>query len=687
MSSIPSNLSRVPNLLVSRLGLSGISRTSTDILRVSQQLTSGLEFQRPSEDTVRATTIGVLDDRLERSTQIKRNLSQASGSLGLLDTIFNEATNSANQARSIASQQSGTGSSTTERSAQASVVDQVLAGLFSSGNTKNLTGYLLGGSQTSSPPFQEFPSGYRYTGFGSGILTDLGQSSTVPVTLGPGNPLAKTATQSAGNVDYNPVLTPETRLADLSGSRGLGVAKGTVQFSVNGGSPVSVDLSGADTVEDVTTRLTNALRDYETTSGTTVLGPAGVGVSGGAISIDVAGGTPAPTIRFNDTFGGTSAQDLGLSSATPFDFSSTSALGADTNPKLTPRTPISALSGITGALGQLKVNNGGRTTLVDLSGAQTVGEVLSKLSDENLGIRADINSAGTGLDITNQVAGGRGGALSIEEVSTGNQTATRLGIRTFDSGTRTADLNFGKGVQIVDGKVDPVTGNPNPSLNVDFKITLGDPAQTTITVDLRPQDLTNVQTVLDRINSEAQSQLAAAGLPSTAFSAGLSTSTNGIVLRQDSTYTNALKVSAENNSPAAEQLGLLNGTFDTTSASLVGQDRAKVRVDSLFSDLIDLRDGLRRDDVNGISLAYSSLGISLDQLSETRGLVGAYSRRVDEATSRETDRVTLDTQSKSTLQDTDYTSASARYSLLQTQLEASLKVTAASQRQSLLDYI
>src|SRR6185295_6682710 len=119
-----------------------------------------------------------------------------------------------------------------------------------------------------------------------------------------------------------------------------------------------------------------------------------------------------------------------------------------------------------------------------------------------------------------------------------------------------------------------------------------DAAQTTLDIDLRPQDMTDIQSVINRINSQAGPQLAAAGLPPTAFGVGLADGANGLALYQDPTFTGPLKVNTLNNSQAAEQLGLTNGTYDPTSATLIGEDRSKVRVDSLFTHLIDLRDAL-----------------------------------------------------------------------------------------------
>jgi flagellin-like hook-associated protein FlgL len=74
-------------------------------------------------------------------------------------------------------------------------------------------------------------------------------------------------------------------------------------------------------------------------------------------------------------------------------------------------------------------------------------------------------------------------------------------------------------------------------------------------------------------------------------------------------------------------------------------------------------------------------------LGETRGLIGGYARQVDEAKVRETDRATLDEQTRSQLQDTDITAAATRFSLLQTQLQAGLQITALTHSRTLLDFL
>jgi flagellin-like hook-associated protein FlgL len=350
-------------------------------------------------------------------------------------------------------------------------------------------------------------------------------------------------------------------------------------------------------------------------------------------------------------------------------------------------SPITALGGLSDPLGSIRIKSMGYTTVVDLSNASTIEDVKNRIESTNLGLRVRINEAGNGIDIFNEVAGSAAQALSIENVSATDTTAQALGIRTFSAATRIADLNEGRGVSIVDGRVNPTTGQVDGNLNTDMVITLGDSASTTLTIDLRPQDMLTVQTVIDRINSQAAPQLQAAGLPANAFVARVNAATNGISLTQDSGFSAALSVRSLNNSQAPEDLGLLDSTYDAATSTLLGEDRAKIRVDNLFTQLIDLRDALRRNDTSGISLAGEKLGDAAGALAETRGLVGSYSKRVEQADTFQQERDTLDESVRSTLQDTDFAAAATQFSLLQNQLTAALQVTARGRQQSLMDFL
>lgn len=687
MSSIPSNLSRVPTMLSSRLLLSSLTSTNIDLLKVQSQLASNKQFTRFSENGIGAAQVSVLQDRLERGAQRMQNLSAAEATLGYLDTSLADATELILEAKGIASDQINTTSDATTRANQAIVIDGMIRSLYQLANRDTNGVYIFGGSTATRAPMEELRGGFRYIGQGSGILTDLGTWDDIPITIGGDNSIGETSTRLHGTVDLDPNATAATRLSDLNGARSLGITKGQIAISPNGTTPpIEIDLSGADTLGDVAEAITAAVREYEADNGVTILGPGGVGIAGEGLSFDMSAGA---TLAFNEVGQGITAQDLGLTGTT---FDTVTTNGAALDPRLSVLTPISALGGLTVPLGSVRFRftqgTTSTTTDVDLSGVQTIGDLRSAIQTQVPGVRVELNASGKGIDIFNEVSGVR---MGIEEVPGGADTATELGLRSLSPATRTTEFNNGRGVRIVTGQVNPTTGVVDRQFNTDFRITLGNGQQ--FAVDLRPEDMVSVQTVLDRINSEFASAVGQPPLVTTApplaagdFVAQLTDGRNGIAFTQ-TVGPDAIKVEKQNNSAAAEDLGLLGGVYDTGSATFIAQDRAEVRVNNLFSTLIDLRDALRANDTAGITLAGEELEKATDRLSEARALVGVYANRVDRATNRQLDLNNLDEQIRSGVQDLDYTEASIRFNALRTQLQAALQSGAQLQSLSLLDFL
>lgn len=686
MSSIPSNLTRAPNLLTAQLFASQLGRTNVELLTLQAQMSSLRAVSRMSDDAVKASAISTLDDRIERTAQRMTNLGTAGDVLDRLDASLSDASNLVRDAQAIASSQIGVGSDAVTRNNQAVVIEAMISSLADIANRETRGIFIFGGSTPSRAPLVSVSGGYRYIGQGSGLVTDLDIGERVPITLGGDNAIGEVSARLRSTADLNPALTSNTRLTSVAGGRGLGVSLGTINFSFDSGPTATVDVTEADTVQDVADAVTLAIRQYETDNSVTVLGPAGVSFSGGSLSIDVVsgGGAPAPNpqLTFTDAGAGVTAQDLGLAQAS---FDSTSPIGADLNARLTLQTSVTALSGVTHPMGSVRIRmtQGSVNSVhdVDLSGAQTVDDVRRLIEDASPGVRVRINDAGTGINVYNEVAGP---GLSIEEVPGGANTATELGIRSFHAETATTELNDGRGVRIVDGATNPVTGAPDPSRDVDFTIHLGNGDE--FTVDLRTQDLLNIQSVIDRINSQAAVAVAQGDIPAGSFSAGLTDGSNGISF-SDPLALGEITIEKQNNSAAAEDLGLMDGTYDATSATFLSQDRATVRVQNVLTTLMDLRDALRNNDSDGITLAGSQLDQHIDRLNATQGLVGVYGQRVSRASERQEDLDLLDRSSKSQLQDLDFAEASVRYNVLQTQLQAAMTVGARAQSTSLLDFL
>jgi len=683
MSSFPSNISRVPNLLTSRIALSNINRTNLSLFDLQAKLATGRAVNRPSDDPIRAATILTIDDRLELATQRLRNMDHATSALGQLDTALGEVSELLLEAKEIASSQTNVGASAEEREAQALVVQSLLDGLFEMSNRQSLVGHMFAGSTPGRAPVEEFLGGFRYVGRGSGLITDLGLGSSVPVTLGE-SPLGRTSARVQGSVSFDLSLTPETMLKDLHGGRGLGVEPGVIEFEFGGGPRAQIDLSHAKTIDDVVDEIRTSLREYEAENSMALLGPNGVSIQGGSILIDVQPNSlgPDPVLEFMDVGGGTTAEDLGLVLAPPLpEFSGGPTPGMDLDPILTWQTPVTMIDGA--PLGSLELSNGGQNSAVDLSGAQTFEDVRRAVEDAGLGLRVEIDRDRNTINIVNEVSAGRSGAMSISALVSGDTTAERLGIRSFSADTRIEDLNFGRGVRINTSTGGSGTGFSGPNGADDFRITLGDGRE--IDIDLRPEDIVTIGTVIQRIND----QVAAAGVavPSE-FEASVAEIGNGIQLRQTSSFSAPLEVSQLNNSYAFGDLGFGAGSSISSSGNaLTTEDRARIRVDSVFSDLIDLRDSLRSDDRFGITFAGEDLEISVSTVAQARGIVGGFQRRVEQAIVAQEDKMLIDEQIRSELRDLDFTSAAVQLNLLQTQLSAGLQTTALLQSRSLLDFL
>ncbi len=674
MSSFIPGLSRVPDMIIRRSSLNSITRVNSELFGVQDQLATGRAFSRPSQDAVRAAAIAGLDDSLSRSAQRLRNLEVSEGALNVLDSALGEATTLAQEARSLALAQLSAGADPAERAAQATVVDSMIESLLRIANRESLVGYIFGGTEPGKAPIEEFNGAFRFTGgIGQGLTPDLAAGRSIPVTLGAANAVGAISGRVKGAVDLNPALTEDTRLSDLRGARNVGISEGSVEVDLGNGESLSVDLSDAETIGDVTDRIEAAIREYESLNSVTILGPGGVGILGEAITVDA-----VVPLEFADVQGGTTGRDLGLVTdpATPFE--PASVIGVDLQPKVTLRTPVNALQSLTGTLGTITISNNGLTRTVDLSGAETVGDIKSAIESLNMGVRVAVSEDGTAMNIVSELSTPSDRALSISEGGDGTLTATALGIRSLSRETAIADFNFGKGVEVL-------SNNATPELDVDFEIVLGDGFE--IPIDLSPSDLTTVGSVIDSINSQINAALTAAGRPTTQAEVGLVDGPNGLTVLQDPAIGGAVTIDQRNNSPAAIQLGLLDGRWDAGSSRFVSEDRATVRVESMFTHLLDLRNGLTGNDTFGMQLAAEGVNDAADRLTQSRALVGGFAQRVVGERNREEERTAVDTQVRSGLADADFAEAASRFAQLQTQLEAGLRVAGLSGQLTLLNFI
>lgn len=303
----------------------------------------------------------------------------------------------------------------------------------------------------------------------------------------------------------------------------------------------------------------------------------------------------------------------------------------------------------------LAITNGGETTIVDVSSAQTVEQLLNILNKAELGLQAEINAQGNGINIRSRLSGAD---LTIGEVA-GGTTATQLGVRTLTESTRLDQFNRGQGI-IVDGVND-------------------------LTIELTTLDVTTTYNIdLSGAVRVEDAMSAIATQTAGAVTVELAADGNGLVLT-DTTTADSLRVTGQ----VAKQLGFFGGddTEVVGVGSLTADDRHTIETDSIFNSLIRLRTSLEQGDIPAIGKAIERIDEDLDRINFARSEIGARLQSLDTLSIRHDDEQVTLKASLSQEIDVDMAEAISQFMARQYSLQASLQTSANILRMSILDFL
>lgn len=635
MAVTPINLARISfNLRAYNLSES-IRGSQTSLYDVQNQLSSGYRFVRPSQDPVDAASAISLDNRLDRLGEVKSNIDSVNAVLSQVEAAMQDAIDLVREGHTLAVQSVDDTISSDERESLATVVNSLIDQLVSVGNRQYLNTHLFSGHQNVEP-FDHSGDGVLYRGDANRRETIVDTDRSIDTYTIPGVEFFKALTAEVnGVVDLDPQLTAQTRISDLRGATGQGVTLGRIV--VRTPNAVSeIDLSGAATVGDVVDQLNAEL-------------PAGIQASIGVRGITLTQ-APAPVnVTIEDVEGGHTAADLGLGGT----FGGAVRLGNDLDPKLTRLTRVTDLmagAGVNLANGFV-IRNGTRTATINLAGVETFEDILNRINDEDLGVWARISDDGRSLDIQSRVSGID---LYIEE--NGGQAATALGVRSMAGETRVDALNDGVGIGTEPGSDLRVTTADGTNIDVDL-----DGAQT-------------LQEVIDRMNAAGGANITVALAPQG----------NGIRIVDNTAGGGTLRVSAQNNATAVQDLGLDTSAVGNT---LTGRDVNPLRADSPFTGLLELRSGLQGDDRRLMTTAAQRLERVLKEMQQVQGELASQAQMMSERSSRIEAEETATEIMLSDVRDVDIADAALHFHQLSTALQASLSTARQVMNLSLLDYL
>ena len=404
------------------------------IQQLEDQLSSGKRFALPSQDPTAAIRVIGVQRELEFRDQTIRNLDSSQGYLNVTESTLGNVQDTLIEIRGLGVESAGNVNSDEERTGWVSQINATIDRLKAAANTRYQDRYLFSGGKVDTPTISASKDTIQFDGNDLSLLTIADSGEFIAHNVTGQKALGLISDGVVSRVDLDPAAIGPTRLADLNG--GQGVSPGAIQFS-DGIERVTVDLTGAETLDDILDRVNNA----PPLSGHNVL----FTLSNGSIVAAYADGSTGQ-LRISESGTGRTAADLGIlreTPTTPLPFT-----GSNLDPILRPTTRLSQLLGNTGfnANDGIRIEQNGKIYNILIGTATTLEDVTNFINASGAAVRADITPDGRSLRVRSTQSGSD---FSIGE-STGD-LAERLGLRTFHGQVRLDQLNFGQGINPADG--------------------------------------------------------------------------------------------------------------------------------------------------------------------------------------------------------------------------------------------
>jgi len=647
MTGLSTISARTTGLMRSNQLLAQLQQTRQQVFETQQQISSGKKYQDPSDAPGQASSILYLEQQLAAREQHQRNLDHAGSVLKTGDQALGEAADVLREATSLASSQVGVGSDPGTRQSQAKVVDGQIESLLRIANRKHGDQSVFGGDAggQTGKVFESFLGGIRYTGSTQNLKTTVDNGVAESFTSNGVDAFGALSARIQSDVDLNPEPTAETSIEAVDGAQGRGVRLGGIELTVDG-TNTKVDLTNADTLGDVTTRINDAIDTIDSTAGS-------LGISGNGYALTANAGH---NIAIGDIQNGNTAADLGIAISA----AGGTTAGADVRTQLTPSTRLNDLGASIDFASGLQISQGPESVTVDFAGDTTIEDMQNTIDRLDLGLRLEINEQKTGLNLASDVSG-----LELSVGENGGTTGRDLGLLSFGSQTSLSDFRNGRGVKTVEGEND-------------LSISLHD--GTSFDINLDGAD--TVQDVINQVQSAASSAGVAVGSD---FTIGLDDNGTGLTLEDNTAGGNDFAVGNANTSLAASHLGIEQNAGG--AGTIDGEDTAPVRAENMFTHLMDLRESLKQNDTAGITFAGDGLQTDLGEVAQARGELATQAKQVEQAKSRSEDREVAEKSMLSKIEDTDMTETITRFTQLQQQLRASLRVSGQNLQQSLLSFL
>lgn len=627
---------------------------------LESQLSSGMRYTLPSQDPTSALRVISLQRELEFRDQTIKNLESSQSYLNATESNLSNVQDLMTELRGLGVEASTNVAGVEERTGWINQIEASITRLQSLANAKHIDRFLFSGGLVGTPTVSVGREGIQYNGNDLSLLTLTDSGDYLAHNVTGQKALGLLSDAVVGRNDLDPIALETTRIADLN--QGQGIAPGAIRFS-DGTNQVTIDLANTEFVGDILERINSSV----TLDGREV----SASLVDGRLQFQYADGNPG-ILRIQEVATGRTAGDLGILTNEPAP--TLPIVGQSLNPTLRLTTQLSQLNGGAGfPFGDgLRITQGGRNFDVLFTGAETVEDAINLIHRSEAPVIASITPDGRGLQIKSRISGTD---FAVGELN-GN-LAEALGLRTFHGQTRISELNYGQGMQTVQGADLLIRRNDGTELGVDL------------------DSATTIQDVLDTINNHVDNQVV-----ETRITASLAPTGNGIVLTSGIPTVpivpdpGPIRIRSAGGSQAASVLGLVpRGQSESTAQQVgsefvfTGSDPNPQEVRGIFNSLTRLRDAIANQDMAAIARSVQLMDQDLERLSLSRGSLGVEQQRIDNLKAiKEESRIALKADESNQIE-ADMVSVISQLNARQVSYEASLRLLASANQLSLFNYL
>ena len=214
---VPVPTTRVSDILASQRLLQQLQTDQRDLFMLQNSISSGRRIALPSEDAPAARRAISIQRLLERKEQVQTNFITNQSYLSATDNSLAGVSSQLADMRGLALSVVGTTTTDTQRQAAVKQIDEALRGLSDVGNQKFRGRYLFTGTQTTVQPFEFDGTFIRYNGNEKDIKAFADVDLITETNVNGNEVFGAISAAVRGTADLNPILTANTRLADLLG--------------------------------------------------------------------------------------------------------------------------------------------------------------------------------------------------------------------------------------------------------------------------------------------------------------------------------------------------------------------------------------------------------------------------------------------------------------------------------------